>query len=180
MIQPAALIRPLWQGYAASSTDDAHLSRTRLKGPTPVGATVTPNQPRDLGCARLLFNRDALQGNCTRPTTGRRSAPRFLSRMLRRRPRSAHGDGDAYPEDFDGVIAPSRCLPKITRLLPASSGMKLALEDKPESKITGGPASGHSPAALAACDGGGGGGGGGGWMELVGGGGGGGDGGVGE
>ena len=149
MIQPAALIRPLWQGYAASSTDDGHKIENSMMGTDASWAIGHPEKLIDFGY-RALHETATLSKAIVQAYYGRWSAHAYFQGCSDGG-REALMEAERYPEDFDGVIAGAPAN-HWTHHFAGFIWDELALEDKPESKITVAQLPAIQQAALAACD----------------------------
>jgi hypothetical protein len=145
----SGLIEPIAQGYAVAATDDGHQNQDALSSVTPTWAPGHPEKVIDFGYRALhetaTLSKTALLGYFNKP------ASRAYFKGCSDGGREALMEAERYPEDFDGIIsgAPAN---NWTHHFTGFVWNELALNGKPESRISAGQLPAIEKAALAACD----------------------------
>ena len=146
-ISPATLAGPLVRGYAVSATDDGHRSEGMM--PDASWAVGHPEKLIDFGYRALhetaRLSKAILGAYYARP------AARAYFQGCSDGGREALQEAERYPEDFDGIIAGAPAN-HWTHHLTGFVWNEIALDAKPESKITPEQLPAIQKAALAACD----------------------------
>jgi feruloyl esterase len=148
-IQTSELIGPISQGYAVAATDDGHQNQDMISSVTPTWALGHPEKVIDFGYRALhetaTLSKAALQGYFNKP------ASRAYFEGCSDGGREALMEAERYPEDFDGIIAGAPAN-NWTHHFAGFVWNELALNGKPESRITAEQLPAIEKAALAACD----------------------------
>jgi tannase/feruloyl esterase len=148
-IQTSELIEPITQGYAVAATDDGHQNQDMISSLTPTWALGHPEKVIDFGYRALhetaTLSKAALQGYFNKP------ASRAYFKGCSDGGREALMEAERYPEDFDGIIAGAPAN-NWTHQFAGFVWNELALNGKPESRITAEQLPAIEKAALAACD----------------------------
>jgi feruloyl esterase len=146
-IQQTVLIGPLAHGYAVSATDDGHrLTGINIDASWAVGH---PEKLIDFGY-RSLHETAALSKMIVLAYY-RKTASRAYFQGCSDGGREALMEAERYPEDFDGIIAGAPAN-NWTHHFAGLLWNEMALESKPESRITADKLPAIEKAALAACD----------------------------
>lgn len=146
-IQPAVLVVPLMRGYAVSATDDGH--RTAGIMPDANWAIGHPEKLIDFGY-RALHETATYSKAIVLSYYGKPQAHAYFSGCSDGG-REALMEAERYPEDFDGIIAGAPAS-NWTHHFTGFVWNEIALNAKPESKITIEQLPAIQKAALAACD----------------------------
>ena len=146
-IQPSALVVPLMRGYAVSATDDGH--HTEGVMPDARWAVGHPEKLIDFGY-RSLHETARLSKSILEAYYGKAAAHAYFSGCSDGG-REALMVAERYPEDFDGIVAGAPAN-HWTHHLSGFVWDEIALNEKPESKITIEQLPVIEKAALAACD----------------------------
>ena len=148
-IQTSELIGPIAQGYAVAATDDGHQNQDMVSSVTPTWALGHPEKVIDFGYRALhetaTLSKTALKG--------------YFNKLPSRAYFKGCSDGgreglmkaERYPEDFDGIIAGAPAN-HWTHHFAGFVWNELALNGKPESRITAEQLPAIEKAALAASD----------------------------
>lgn len=148
-IQAQELIGPLARGYAVAETDDGHQNKDIISSVTPTWALGHPEKVIDFGYRALhetaTLSKTALRGYFNKP------ASRAYFKGCSDGGREALMEAERYPEDFDGIIAGAPAN-HWTHHFAGFVWNELALNAKPESRITTEQLPAIEKAALAACD----------------------------
>jgi feruloyl esterase len=146
-IAATTLAGPLARGYAVSATDDGHRSESMM--PDASWAVGHPEKLIDFGYRALhetaRLSKAILEAYYAKP------AARAYFQGCSDGGREALQEAERYPEDFDGIIAgaPANYW---THHLTGFVWNEIALDARPESKITAQQLPAIQKAALAACD----------------------------
>jgi feruloyl esterase len=146
-IQPAVLVAPLARGYAVSATDDGH--RTQGIMPDASWAIGHPEKLIDFGY-RSLHETATLSKAILEAYYGKPSDHAYFSGCSDGG-REALMEAERFPEDFDGIIAGAPAN-HWTHHFTGFVWNEIALNGKPESKITPEQLPAIQKAALASCD----------------------------
>jgi len=146
-IQAAVLAAPLARGYAVSATDDGH--RTQGIMPDASWAIGHPEKLIDFGY-RALHETAILSKIIVQVYYNKPLAHAYFSGCSDGG-REALMEAERYPEDFDGIIAGAPAN-NWTHHFTGFVWNEIALNAKPESKITIEQLPAIQKAALAACD----------------------------
>jgi len=147
-IQPFILAAPLARGYAVSATDDGHRSKNIMM-PDAGWAIGHPEKLIDFGY-RALHETATLSKIIVQAYYGKPLAHAYFSGCSDGG-REALMEAERYPEDFDGIIAGAPAN-NWTHHFTGFVWNEIALNAKPESKITIEQLPAIQKAALAACD----------------------------
>ena len=147
--QPNEMVGPLAQGYAVAETDDGHQNQDMVGALTPTWAMGHPEKLIDFGYRAVhetaMQSKAALQGYFNKP------ASRSYFKGCSDGGREALMEVERYPEEFDGVIAGAPAN-HWTHHFAGFIWNELALNAKPESRITAEQLPAIQKSALAACD----------------------------
>jgi feruloyl esterase len=148
-LQLNEMIGPLAQGYAVAETDDGHQNQDPVHALTPNWALGHPEKVIDFGYRAVhetaTLSKTALQGYFNKP------ASRAYFQGCSDGGREALMEAERYPEDFDGIIAGAPAN-NWSHQFAGFMWNELALNAKPESRITAEQLPAIEQAALAACD----------------------------
>jgi feruloyl esterase len=148
-IQVRGLIEPMGRGYAVSETDDGHQVQNPLQSLNPSWAAGHPEKQIDFGYRALhetaILSKTIVQAYYTK------TASRAYFQGCSDGGREALMEAERYPEDFDGIIAGAPAN-NWTHHFTGLIWNEIALNAKPESKITPEQLPAIEKAALAACD----------------------------
>jgi feruloyl esterase len=143
------MVGPLAQGYAVAETDDGHQNQDMGGALTPTWAMGHPEKLIDFGYRAVhetaMQSKAALQGYFNKP------ASRSYFKGCSDGGREALMEVERYPEEFDGVIAGAPAN-HWTHHFAGFIWNELALNAKPESRITAEQLPAIQKSALAACD----------------------------
>jgi hypothetical protein len=143
----ASFISASVQGYAVSATDDGHHTEGRM--PDASWAVGHPEKLIDFGY-RSLHETARLSKSILEAYYGKTAAHAYFSGCSDGG-REALTEAERYPEDFDGIVAGAPAN-HWTHHLSGFVWDEIALNEKPESKITTEQLPVIEKAALAACD----------------------------
>jgi feruloyl esterase len=146
-IQPVVLVAPLTRGYAVSATDDGHESTGIM--PDAQWAIGHPEKLIDFGY-RSLHETAILSKTILAAYYGKAAGQAYFSGCSDGG-REALMEAERYPEDFQGIIAGAPAN-HWTHHFTGFVWNEIALNGKPESKITVEQLPAIQKAALAACD----------------------------
>lgn len=148
-IQPEEFIGPIAGGFAVAATDDGHQNKDALDGLTPNWALGHPEKVIDFGYRALhetaVMSKTAMQGYFSKPA----SQAYFMG--CSDGGREALMEAERYPEDFNGIVAGAPAN-HWTHHFAGFVWNELALNAKPESRISPGQLPAIERAALEACD----------------------------
>ena len=148
-VQPSGLIEPLAKGYAVSATDDGHHAGQFLESLTPTWATGHPEKVIDFG-HRALHETATLSKTIVQTYYSKGASHAYFNGCSDGG-REALMEAERHPEDFDGIIAGAPAN-HWTHHFSGFVWNELALNAKPESRITADQLPAIEKAALAACD----------------------------
>jgi feruloyl esterase len=146
-IQPAVLVGPLARGYAISATDDGHETKGMM--PDATWAIGHPEKLIDFGY-RSLHETAILSKEILQAYYGKAAGKAYFSGCSDGG-REALMEAERYPEDFDGIIAGAPAN-HWTHHFAGFVWNEIALNGKPESKISVEQLPAIQKAAVAACD----------------------------
>jgi len=148
-IQASELIGPLAQGYAVAATDDGHQNKDVLASLTPSWALGHPEKVIDFGYRAV--HETASQSKATLQDYFNKPASQAYFKGCSDGGREALMEAERYPEDFNGIIAGAPAN-HWTHHFAGFIWNELALNAKPESRITPEQLPAVEKAALSACD----------------------------
>jgi Tannase and feruloyl esterase len=146
-IESVWLVAPLTRGYAVAATDDGHHAEGVM--PDASWAIGHPEKLKDFGY-RALHETAVVSKHLVQVYYGKTSAHAYFTGCSDGG-REALMEAERYPEDFDGILAGAPAN-NWTHHFTGFIWNEIALNAKPESKITAEQLPAIQKAALAACD----------------------------